>query len=247
MRTVGIIQARTGSSRLPGKIMYPLAGRPVLEHVVGRASAAETVDDITVATTDRRRDDVTARVSDEMGTDVYRGDEDDVLRRMFEAATATDADSIVRITGDCPLLSPRAVDAVVKKLHQTEADYATNIITRTFPRGLDVEAFSMESFERVERESEKPIEREHVTPYFRAEHVDFHRENVAANEVFQESNLLDRTDLRLTLDEDSDYVLLSRVFDGVDFKSVLPLERAVEYIDVNNLADMNADVVQRSE
>jgi spore coat polysaccharide biosynthesis protein SpsF len=164
---------------------------------------------------------------------------------MYRAAASVDADVVVRVTGDCPLVSPAILDAAVDRLAETGADYATNIMERTFPRGLGIEAFTTESFKIVEDESSNPIEREHVTPYYRNGDRSFHIKNVTATEVFSNPVLHNRADLRLTLDEDADYKLLSQVYEAVVFDEVLPLADAVAYVDEYNLADVNAAVKQK--
>jgi spore coat polysaccharide biosynthesis protein SpsF len=247
MTVVGIIQARTGSTRLPGKVVYPLGDRHILEHVITRTEAATMVDDVVVATTKNDYDDVVARIATDADVGVYRGDEDDVLARMYGAAETANAEIVVRVTGDCPLLSPDVIDAVVRRIQTTHCDYATNIIDRTFPRGLDIEAFTRESFRTVEAESETPLQREHVTPYYRADKSQFELANVTSEAVFTDPVLLDRTEIRITFDTDPDYELLQRVYEGVSFDTVLPVADAIRYIDTHNLTELNRHIKQKSK
>lgn len=245
MKTVAVIQARMGSTRLPGKVMLPLDGEPVLAHDVQRIETATRVDETVVATSERTADDIVARYAERAGATVFRGSESDVLGRMYGAASEAGADVVVRITADCPLVAPTVIDAVVDTLSTEGFDYASNTAERTFPRGLDVEAFGFDSFERVDAEATEPHHREHVTPYYR-EHPDvFETGNVTSEEVFEEARLVDRTDLRLTLDEADDYELLRAVYEGVPFDGVLPFGEAVGYVDEHGLGDTNATVEQK--
>lgn len=245
MNTVAIIQARMGSTRLPGKTMLPLNGKHVIEHDIERVSTAESITETVVATSDLTADDILNRYAERSGATVYRGSETDVLGRMYEAATVTAADTIVRITGDCPLISPRGIDAVVEQLQNTDADYASNTLKRTLPRGLDVEAFTYETFKTVERRATTSDEREHVTLHYRRNQNDFDIVNVTDKETFDAELLHGRDDLRLTLDEADDYDLLRRVYEDLASDSHLAIEDAVSYIDQEGLADLNRGVIQK--
>lgn len=246
MRTVAIIQARMGSTRLPGKVMLPLDGEHILTHDIHRTSAADTVDDVVVATSTETADDIIARYAERAGATVHRGSESDVLERMFQAAKREDADVVVRITGDCPLIAPDVIDRVVERLIETDADYSTNILERTFPRGLDVESFTFESFRRVYKEVTGSFYREHVTPYYREQNDLFNCTSVTSTDVFDSSRLQNRTDLRLTLDEADDYELLRQVYQGINWTGILPIQDAIDYIDANDLATVNKNVEQKT-
>jgi len=217
LKTITIIQARTGSTRLPGKVMYPLDGKHTLTHIITRVSTAETVDNTVVATSTKPPDDVIERNASMAGADVVRGSESDVLSRFHRAAKRYSPDVLVRVTADCPLISPDTIDEVVHRLIETDADYSTNIIERTFPRGLDVETFTFESFKQVHRESTASHHREHVTPYYREQTDQFDLVSVTSDEVFDESWMQDRTDLRLTVDEADDYELLWEIYDRIEY------------------------------
>lgn len=243
--TKAIVQARIGSTRLPGKVLFPLNCDHVLVHVVNRVAAADTIDDVIVATSTLKRDDVVARVADRAGATVHRGSETDVLGRMFEAATEAKADKVVRITADCPLVPPAVIDAVVEQLHSGSTDYVSNTVKRTFPRGFDVEAFTYESFEHVEAMSTIEAAREHVTVAYR-ERKEFDTDTIRSTEVFDDPSLHNRTDLRLTLDVGADYDLLSQVYGNVPFDGILPVKAAVRYVDDHGLAQLNDQVEQKS-
>lgn len=246
MKVVAVIQARMGSTRLPGKVMLPLGDQHVLERDIERVSRAETVDEVVVATSDSKSDDIIARYGERAGVTVHRGSEVDVLKRMYEAAFDASADVVVRITGDCPLIPPRCIDAVVRRLRHSDADYSTNTLEQTLPRGLDVEAFTFDRFSEVERAANEPAEREHVTLYYRQHPDRFRLVNVRAKEIFDSETLLGRSDLRLTLDEADDYELLRRIYHGINPTDHLAIEDAIAYIDKRGLADINRNVDQKS-
>lgn len=241
---VGVIQARMGSSRLPGKMMMPLDGIPTITHMVRRVKEVASLDTVVVATSDQTQDDILTLYAQRSGAAVYRGAEDDVLGRIFNAASQYDPDIVVRLTGDCPLLSLDCVDAVVSTLIRTDADYVSTVLERTFPRGFGAEAFTFSSFKHVETDAQEQYEREHVTPYYREGTGNFDTVGVTSDSVFDADKYCDRTDLRLTLDEAPDYELLNTVYEGVQFDDVLPARAAIDYIDKHGIADTNANVEQ---
>lgn len=245
MSVLAVIQARTGSTRLPGKVMYPLDGTPVLAHVVKRVTAAETVDQTVVATSTESPDDVIQACASRGGAVVIRGSEADVLGRFERAVEEHDPDVLVRVTADCPFISPTVLNHVVECLQQSDADYSSNILERTFPRGLDVEAFTAGSFATVIAEATESHHHEHVTPYYHERASRFEQVSVTAEEVFAEEWLQNRTDVRLTLDEPADYELLRRVYAEVPYDDLLDVRDAIRYVDQNSLDELNAHVEQK--
>ena len=239
-----IIQARVGSTRLPGKVMYPLDGQPALEHVVTRTAHADSVTDVVVATSTEPQDDVIAQYAPTFGADVIRGSESNVLSRFERAVEEYGPDIVLRITGDCPLIDPATIDSVVASV-TGEADYASNTSHRTFPRGLDVEAFTVESFETVISAATTQAEREHVTPYYRENPDVFDIVNVTSDQVFDKGKYIDRTDLRLTLDEADDYRLLKRIYDTIGYDDILSIREAIDLVDKEGLAELNESVRQK--
>lgn len=165
MKIIAIIQARTGSTRLPGKVLMDLAGEPMLVRVVNRTRRAKLLDDLIVATTELPQDDVLAQLCVSREWNYYRGSEQDVLDRYYQAAYTNHADVIVRITSDCPLIDPHLTDEVIQAyLSPPEADYVSNNLpTRTFPRGLDTEVFGFKLLEQLWKQDKNPQTREHVT------------------------------------------------------------------------------------
>lgn len=170
MKTVVIIQARMGSTRLPGKVMKYLCGRTVLAHVISRVHACPLVDEVAVATTTSPADDLVVSEVEKCGAKWFRGSEEDVLERYYMAAKEYKADVVVRVTSDCPLFDPEVLLQMLEyfktgTVQGLDMDYLSNTINRSYPLGLDTEVFPFDALERAFREAHQPYEREHVTPY----------------------------------------------------------------------------------
>ncbi len=213
-RVLAIIQARMGSTRLPGKVLLDLAGKPMLERIVSRCRQASTLDEVLVATTTQPADDRIADLCAAHNWPGFRGSEDDVLDRYYRAALQQQAEIVVRITGDCPLIDPEVIDLTVKKfLEHGALDYASNSLDRiTFPRGLDVEVMSFNALTRAWHEDHNPAWREHVTPYI-YRHPEKFRLLSVTNEV-------DYSHLRWTVDTPADLALVRKIYEhfgGDDF------------------------------
>lgn len=178
MPTVAVISARMGSSRLPGKVLMEIVGRPMLSLQVERVRRASTVDRVVVATSVESQDDPVAALCAAEDIGCYRGSEPDVLDRIYQAARRFDADPIVRLTGDDPLADPAVIDRVVGTFLEKDMDYAANVNPPTFPDGLDVEVVSFKTLERVWREAALPEEREHVTWRIRQNMEQYRTRNV---------------------------------------------------------------------
>lgn len=166
METFAIIQARMGSTRLPGKVLKDLNGATMLQRVVARTRRANSLADVLVATSTDPADDVVVKECDRLSIRYFRGSESDVLDRYYRAALSLGAKVFVRITSDCPLIDPSVIDRTVSAFYSSGADYAANILQRTYPRGLDTEVFTLEGLERCWREAKDEYQRVHVTPYF---------------------------------------------------------------------------------
>ena len=156
-----------GSSRLPGKTIADVAGRPLLLRVVERVQSAQRVDKVVVATTCQPSDDAITALCQQEEIHHFRGSENDVLDRFYRTAEAHRADTVVRITADCPLIDPSVIDKVIARFQVGDCDYVSNSLRYTYPDGLDTEVFSFAALERAWREARRPSEREHVTPYLR--------------------------------------------------------------------------------
>ena len=203
MKTVAIVQARMGSARLPGKVMRSICGTPMIGVLLARLSGARRIDEIVLATTDHPRDEPLAEYVRALGHTVFRGSEADVLDRYYRAASLAQAELIVRITGDCPLVDAAVVDAVIGKFLESAVDYASNVEPATFPDGLDVEVFTFNALETAWKTAAVAREREHVTPFIR-ESSQFRR----ASHV----HATDASGERWTVDEAEDFDVVESVF-----------------------------------
>lgn len=234
MKVVAIIQVHMGSTRLPGKVLKDLADEPMLARVVNRTRRAQTLDEVVVATTVQRADEAIVHLCAERGWPCFRGSEEDVLDRYYRAAVAHQADVVVRITSDCPLIEPEIVDRVVHEFleRQPEVDYACNTLPRrTFPRGLDTEVMRFDVLEQAWREDDNPAWREHVTPYIQR-HPDLFHIHGIVNEV-------DYSHMRWTVDTPQDLAFVRRIYDhfGHDrfsWREVLAaLDQHPEWLEIN--------------
>ena len=205
MKAAVVIQARMGSTRLPGKVLMNLGDKPVIEHVIERARRIAGVSRVVLATSVSSSDDPLASLCESLGTPVFRGSEDDVLDRYYQAAKLFPADVIMRVTGDCPLLDPQESAKVLRKLIDTGADYASNCRPPTLPDGLDTEAMTIAALARTWTDATLKSEREHVTLHI-ANHPERFRMAVVRHAV-------DLSSYRLTIDEETDHSLLSELFE----------------------------------
>ena len=165
MKVVAIIQARMGSTRLPGKVLKDIEGESMLARVVNRLRRSRLINELLIATTDRAADDAIAAECRNCVVPVSRGDQDDVLDRYFRAAQLAKAKVVVRVTSDCPLIDPEIADRTIAAFLAESPDYASNVLERTYPRGLDVEVISFDALARAWQGARNSYEREHVTPY----------------------------------------------------------------------------------
>ncbi len=208
-RVLVIVQARLGSTRLPGKTLEKIAGRPMLELVLDRAKAIPGIDGLVLATTDRPQDAALVEVARKRGLPWVRGSEEDVLDRFHVAVTEYPADVIVRISPDCPLLDPRVAGKVLATFQETPAQlrYVSNVNPPMFPDGLDTEVFSREALETAWREAELLSDREHVTPFIRKQPQRFNVENVP--------NDTDLSWERWTVDTASDLEFVRQIYEAL--------------------------------
>ncbi len=166
-KTVAIVQARLGSTRLPGKVLKPLGNRRVIDHVVARCRAIPSIDEVIVATTVLAEDDAIVAAAAQAGAGVFRGDSSDVLQRYAGAARMSSAEIVLRVTSDCPLIDPMICERVIRLRAEAQVDYAANNMPRLFPHGLDCEVFTRDTLEAADRTARDSYDREHVTPWMR--------------------------------------------------------------------------------
>jgi spore coat polysaccharide biosynthesis protein SpsF len=229
-----IVQARMGSTRLPGKVLMNLAGKPVLWHIITRLQYASLLDRICVATTRESEDDCIEESCRMWNIPVYRGSREDVLSRYYECAKRIGMqrgkeDYIVRITADCPFVDPAIVDILIEKAVTGHYDYVSNTDPPTFPDGLDVEVFRFEVLETAVKEARTNSEREHVTPFIR---------NNRSFLKYNHASTLDLSNIRLTLDTCEDYKTITAIYDA------LYHEGEIIYLkDILKLLDSRSDIL----
>lgn len=206
MKVAAIIQARMGSTRLSGKVMKNIKGSTVLSHVIERVSQSELIEEIIIATTEHERDDVIEREAHRCGVKIFRGSEADVLGRYYIAAKENNVDIVVRITSDCPVIDPHVIDQMVQYYISEDFEVVTNagsdVVQRTFPRGLDTEVFSFGMLVDAFNNGNEIYHREHVTPYM--------YEN--CNKVHYFKNDINYSKYRWTLDTVEDFELITQIY-----------------------------------
>lgn len=210
MKIVAITQARTGSIRLPGKVLKKIGHESMLEIHMQRVLSSQKIHEFVLATTDDTKDDPIAEQGMKHGVKVFRGSETDVLDRYYQAAKMEQADVVIRITSDCPLIDGYEIDRALDQHLKHDYDFTSNIVTRTYPNGLDVEIFNWNTLERAWREARQPDEREHVTYYI------WKNSNLCGQTLFSAQNVFaedgnDYSDLRLTLDYPQDFQLFEKL------------------------------------
>lgn len=239
MNVIAIVQARMGSTRLPGKVLCALGRHTALACVIKRVQRFRNIDSLVLATTTERADDAVVTEAERYGAAVFRGDENDVLSRYYLAARQTHADVIVRITADCPLIDQEVSDHTIQQFLHYRPDYASNALQRTYPRGLDTEVMTFVALERAWKSATKPYERVHVTPYL--------YQNADLFRLLSVKGETDYSSCRWTLDTTEDLEFLREVFGrfggSIDFtwRDVLALLRREP-----ELAQKNSHIRQKA-
>ena len=203
-----MIQARMGSSRLPGKVMKEVVGKPLLEHIINRLSFCKNVDKIIVITSEESENEPIVSLCERLKIDCFSGDENDVLDRYYKAAikfNLNEHDSIVRITADCPLIDPIIVDEVIEKHLDNDYDYTTNTLIRTFPDGLDCEVVTLPILNEIWNKAALKSEREHVTLFIKNNPENYKLGNLAQDR--------DLSNFRWTVDEKEDFILIKKIYE----------------------------------
>lgn len=223
LNVIAIIQARMGSERLPKKVLLPLAGKTVLEHVVMRSQFSSRVNKVVVATTVAEEDLKIVRLCAEKKISVYVGSEEDVLDRYYQAGRLFLADHIVRVTADCPAIDPGIIDRTIIHHLRTHSDYTSNTLSETFPDGQDVEVFTMAALTHAWKEALLASQREHVTPYMKD-----HPKLFKVETVLHKENL---GKMRWTLDHVEDYHFLRGIFKALyKKKKIFGMREIVDFL-----------------
>jgi len=242
MNINAIVATRMTSSRLPGKVLLDLAGKPALVHLIERLKRSKYLNEIVIATTTNQTDDVVVETAKSQGVSYYRGSEEDVLLRTVEAAEATATDLILQVTSDCPLIDHETIDAVIERIcEHSYIDYAANQLVKTYPLGFSVEAFRTKELRLVEQTIKDPAVREHVSLYFYEHPERYCLSNVEA------PHFLHHPEYRLTLDTEEDYRLIRNIYEALyPVKPAFDLYEITRYLQRNcRMQSINQHVKQK--
>jgi len=241
MKIVATIEARMTSSRLPGKVMLPAAGKSMLEHLVNRLKQVRSINEIVVATTINATDDCLVEEAHRIGVKSFRGSEEDVMERVIGAAASTNADIVVEITGDCPIIDPLLVEQTIQMFLHNDCDYASNAHVRSYPDGMDVQVYNLTTLKKSFSMTNDPLDHEHVTAHI-IRHPEIFRQValVAAPDCFW-------PELGLTLDEQQDYQLLKHLIESLGAANeYFSCREAINYLCNNpQLLELNAAVKRK--
>lgn len=207
MKIVATIEARMSSTRLPGKVLLPAMGNPMLHYLFKRLKAVPSIDEIVLATTTNTNDDPLVAFAENELIRVYRGSENDVMQRVIEAAESVETDIIVEITGDCPIIDPDIVEQTVRMFNSHDAAYVSNVQIRSYPDGMDTQVFRLDTLKRSASLTQDPLDREHVSLQIR------NNPNLFPHVHLVAPPSLHWPELGLTLDEQADFELLKRIIE----------------------------------
>lgn len=236
MKVLAIIQARMGSTRLPGKVLRLIQGKSMLEHQIDFLKKSESINQLIVATTKLAQDDKIEELVNELGIDCYRGSTDDVLERYYKCAKKFNGEIIVRITSDNPLVEPTLVDKIIELAIDTKCDFATNMIKQTYPLGYLVEVFPFQVLEKLYNNVMDPLTREHVTFHIKRNPKLYDIQN------FTLPKELARPEWRLAVDEERDFEIMSKIF-----ASLYKPGQFIKYTSVIRLLESNEELVLKNE
>jgi spore coat polysaccharide biosynthesis protein SpsF len=235
---VAVVQARMGSTRLPGKVLKELGGESVLARVVERLRRSRSISEVVIATSLSPDDEAVVREAERLRVAIFRGSESDVLDRYFQAARAFHVEAVVRITSDCPLIDAEVTENTVRAFLNEQPDYASNALARTYPRGLDTEVMSVDALTRAWRTAKQPYEREHVTP-FMYEHPELFK-------VLSVTNDADFSSHRWTLDTAEDLEFVRAVYERFGNRSNFTWRDVLDLVEREPaLSQLNCSVQQK--
>lgn len=237
MKILGIIQARMNSTRLPGKVMLEISGKPLLDHIITRCSISN-IHEIVVATTTNTSDDIIEIYCNSKNILIYRGEEENVLKRFYDCAKKTTCDIIVRITSDDPFKDPDIINIAIKKLVENDFDYVSNTIQPTYPEGIDIEVFTFNALEKAFQNATLDSEKEHVTPYIWKNTKLFKTYNFKCKE--------DLSKLRWTIDNNKDIEFAREIYKELYLKKpIFLLNDILKLINEKpNLKDINSGTIR---
>jgi spore coat polysaccharide biosynthesis protein SpsF len=234
MKIIAIVQARTGSTRLPGKVFLPLCGKPLIWHIIRRVSSSKLISQVVLATTINKNDDQLEYWAQKENIDIYRGSEENVLERFYKASIKFKADIIVRITADDPFKDPEVIDDVIKVFLKNKLDFAFNNYPPSYPEGLDVEVFTFNLLKYAFENSNDSFEHEHVTQFFFRNLSKMNYDNISIEGNF--------SNLRWTIDTKEDYLMTKEVYDNLYKEGSLFLMK-----DIISLLATNPEITKINE
>jgi len=243
MKIVATIEARMTSSRLPGKVLMEVLGKPMLHHLISRLRAVPSLDAIVLATTTNATDNVLVSFAESEGIACFRGSEDNVMERVIGAADSVNADVVVEITGDCPIIDHEIIDQAIRMFLAHEADYVSNVDIRSYPDGMDVQVVRLDTLKRSASMTTDSLDHEHVTLHIRNHSELFTKLHLVAPPE------LHWPELRLTLDEMADYELLKRIIEyfGKDnpfftcLDTVRLMRKNIDWVEINRAVQSKGD------
>lgn len=237
MNNLLIIQARTGSSRMPDKVLKELCGKPMLQHVIERTMQSKYVDRVMVATTIEKADERVEILCRKIGVECYRGNENDVLDRYYQASLRYMPRNVVRITADCPLIDPVVIDKIIDIHAKGKYDYTSNTLVETYPDGLDVEVFKFTALREAWEKANLASEREHVTPYIKFK-GEFRRFSVERSPSL--------ADKRWTVDTEIDFAVITQIYNALfEQGRIFLMEDVLAFLEMNHqIEQLNKDFIR---
>ena len=243
MKTIAIIQARMGSTRLPGKVLKEILGIPLLVHIVNRVKSAKGIDDVIVATSEEKNNDAIREVCKKNNINCFSGSEEDVLDRFYKAAKENNADIVLRITGDCPLIDPEIVSRIIEMFKSLDYEFIglatgaggakSEFDGHRFPDGLDTEIFYFSVLETAWKEAKEKFEREHVTPFIWKRPEKFKLGSYKSD--------IDYSDMRWTVDNQEDFELIQEIY-----KELYPKKQDFGLVDVLEFLKKNPELLKKN-
>lgn len=239
VKTVVVTQVRMGSTRLPGKVLLEVNKTPLLKIHLDRLSESKNADKIIVATTSNSDDDIIEKLASGWGYEVFRGSENDVLDRFYQAVKYLNPEWVVRVTSDSPLIDPLLIDKVIGITKANLKDYGSNVLDETFPDGQDVEVFKFTALEMAWKDAKKDSEREHVTPFIR-NNSDLNGGNIYS--AISVKNDIDFSKIRITVDEKRDFELINKIVCEIGTNK--SWQEYVDFILKYNLTNINGNIIR---
>jgi spore coat polysaccharide biosynthesis protein SpsF len=235
-KILAITQARTGSTRFPNKIMKKIKDKTLLKIHVDRIKKSKRINSVIIATTNKQNDDLIENEAFKLKVNCFRGSEDDVLDRFYQAAKNYEPDYIVRLTSDCPLIDPNLIDEIIDQTIKTNADYCSNTLIESYPDGQDVEVFTFKLLKKTWEESILKSDREHVTPFMKNNKIQFNLVN------FHSKNL-EYEKVRMTIDEPEDFEVITFLINKLGFDESWQ-NYAKLYLNDKNISRLNNSIIR---